>query len=190
MKKTILFVVSALFSFAIKSQNVVVGADNSFTTSLNNYSTYAWSKNIDRIPSDQIYVSPSGVYVFNNESVRSKIKNAIEFELSAKGYKKDQSNPDLLVLFTVTERPGNLRTYNGFQMVYNGLDSVRTPQNVQTTKIDAGTIIINILDAKSGKVAWQGYASGILKPQMINDESQVRQAVASIFKKFSFKAKQ
>ena len=189
MKKIILFILSGLFCFAVKSQNVVVGADNSFTTSLNDYSTYAWSKTIDQIPSDEIYVNPSGVYVFNNESVRSKIKDAIEFELSAKGYKKSEINPDMLVLFSVTERPGSLRTYKGYQMVANGLDSVRTPQDVQTTKIDAGTLIINIIDSKSGAVAWQGFASGILKPEMLTDESQVRQAVASVFSKFDFKAK-
>ena len=190
MKKIILFILAGLFSFSIKSQNVVVGADNSFKTSLNDYSTYAWSKSIDQIPSAAIYVSPTGVYVFNNESVRSRIKDAIEYELGAKGYKKDETNPDLLVLFTITERPGSLRTYNGYQMVNSGADSVRTSENVETTNIDAGTLIINIVDAKSGAVAWQGFASGILKPEMITDESQVRQAVASIFDKFDYTAKQ
>lgn len=190
MKKIILFILSGFFCFAVKSQNVVVGADNSFTTSLSDYSTYAWSKSIDQIPSDAIYINPSGVYVFNNESVRSKIKNAIEFELSSKGYKKDENNPDMLVLFTVTERPGKLKTYKGYQMIDNGLDSVRTPQDVHTTSIDAGTLLINIIDSKTGVVAWQGFASGILKPEMLNDESQVRHAVASIISKFDFRAKQ
>jgi len=189
MKKTFLFLATLLFYFGSEAQ-VKVGADNSFTKSLNDYSTYAWSKNIDQIPSDKIYIAPNGVYVFNNESVRSKIKDAIEYELSAKGYKKDQSNPDILVLFTVTEQPGTLRTYNGYEMINNGLDSVRTPSDVATTSIDAGTLIINLLDAKSGVVAWQGYASGILKPDMINDVSKVRQAVSQIFQQFNYKAKQ
>jgi hypothetical protein len=90
----------------------------------------------------------------------------------------------------VTERPGKLKTFNGYEMIDNGLDSVRTPQDTQTVDIDAGTLIINLLDAKSGVVAWQGYASGILKPDMINDNTKVREAVASIFQKFDFKAKQ
>jgi len=189
MKKIILSILPVLFCFAVKSQTITVGADKSFTASLNDYSTYAWSKNIDQIPSDGIYVNPTGVYVFNNESARSKIKNAIEYELSAKGYEKNENTPDMLVLFTITERPGTLKTYNGYQMIDNGLDSVRTPDNVQRTKIDAGTLIINIIDAKTGVVAWQGFASGILKPEMLSDESLVRQAVASIFSKFDFKAK-
>ena len=188
MKKTFLILASCLFYFGSQAQ-VKVGADKSFTKSLNDYSTYAWSKNIDQIPSDKIYIAPNGVYIFNNESVRSKIKAAIEYELSAKGYKKVDNNPDILVLFTVNEQPGKLRTYNGYQMIDNGLDSVRTPSDVETTPIDAGTLIINLLDAQSGVVAWQGYASGILKPDMINDETKVREAVSSIFDQFKFTAK-
>lgn len=190
MKKTILFFLTLFFCYCVRSQNVVIGSDNSFKTSLNDYSTYAWSQNIDQIPSGAIYVSPSGVYIFNNESVRSRIKEAIEYELGARGYKKEENNPDMLVLFTVTERPGNLRTYNGYEMIDNGADSTRTPSDATTTHIDAGTLIINIIDAKSGAVAWQGFASGILKPEMVNDESQIRQAVASIFNRFNFRAKQ
>ncbi len=189
MKKTI-FLTAFLCLYIICRAQVQVGADESFTKSLNDYSTYGWSTQIAQIPSQQIFVSPTGVLVFNNESVRSKIKNAIAFELSAKGFKHQQSNPQILVLYRVTERPGKLRTFNGYEMIDNGLDSVRTPQDTQTVDIDAGTLIINLLDAKSGVVAWQGYASGILKPEMINNTTKVREAVASIFQKFNFKAKQ
>lgn len=189
MKKTSLFLAGFLFFMATNAQ-VKVGADKSFNKSLNDYKTYSWSKNIDQIPADQIFVGPNGLYVFNNESVRSKIKDAIEYELSAKGYKKADSNPDIMVLFSVTEQPGTLRTYNGYEMINGGLDSVRTQSDVNLTEIEPGTLIINLLDAKSGVVAWQGYASGILKPDMINDVTKVRQAVSSIFSQFNFKAKQ
>ncbi len=74
MKKIILSILPVLFCFAVKSQTITVGADKSFTASLNDYSTYAWSKNIDQIPSDARYVSSWGA-----EFVRSNIKNAIVF---------------------------------------------------------------------------------------------------------------
>ncbi len=189
MKKTFVFLACCVLYVASQAQ-VQVGADKNFTKSLDDYKTYAWSTSIDQIPSDQIFIAPNGVYVFNNESVRSKIKDAIEYELSAKGYHKVQNNPDILVLFTITEQAGNLKTYNGYEMIDNGLDSVRTPNDVTVTKIDPGTLIINLIDAKTGVVAWQGYASGILKPDMINDNMKVREAVSSIFSKFDFKAKQ
>lgn len=187
MKKIFLFTVASLFYY-FSSAQVTVGADQSLKVSLNDYSTYAWTAGIDKIPEDQVFIGLNGVYIFNNESVRSKIKNAIEYELSAKGYQKSEANPDMLVLFLVTEQPGTLRTYNGYQIVNGGLDTVRTEENVQKTHIDAGTLLINLIDAKSGKVAWQGYASGILKPDMINDDSKVRAAVSSIFSKFDYKA--
>ena len=189
MKKIFLFSLLCFFYIFSYSQ-VTVGADKSLTVSLNDYNTYAWTTDIDKIPTDQIFVGPNGVVVFNNESVRSKIKNAIEYELSAKGYKKVESNPEVVVLFLVTEQPGSLRTYNGYQVVNGGLDTVRSQDNVENTTIEAGTLLINLIDAKSGKVAWQGYASGVLKPDMINDETKVREAVSSIFQKFNFKAKQ
>ena len=188
MKKTFLFLACCMLYVASQAQ-VKVGADKNFTKSLSDYRTYAWSTSIDQIPSDKIFIGPNGVYVFNNESVRSKIKDAIQFELSAKGYQRVQNNPDILVIFNVTEQPGTLRTYNGYETFNNGLDSTLTPENVELTKIDAGTLLINLIDAKTGVVAWQGYASGILKPDMINDNMKVREAVASIFSKFDFRAK-
>lgn len=96
----------------------------------------------------------------------------------------------MIVLFTVTERPGHLKTYNGYRLVTSENDNMNSSENIRNTKIDAGTLIINIVDAKSGVVAWQGLASGILKTHMINDVSKVRQAVASIFNKFKYKAKE
>lgn len=188
MKKTILFLVCCAFYLASQAQ-VKVGADRSFKSSLNDLKTYGWSTKIEQIPSNQIFVGLNGVLVYNNESVREKIKRAIAFELSAKGYSHDQNNPDILVLFRVTERPGTLTTFRGYETI-DGMEKVRTPQNVHHTKIKAGTLIINLVDTKSGKVAWQGYASGILTPDMINDNMKVREAVSDIFSKFHFKAKQ
>lgn len=189
MKKTILYLICCGFYLASQAQ-VKVGADRSFTRSLNDYKTYGWSSKIEEIPSNQIFVGPNNVLIFNNESVRSKIKDAIAFELSAKGYTHDQKAPDFLVLFRVTEQPGTLTTYHGYETIDNGMEKVRTPQNMHHTKIKAGTLIINLLDAKSDKVAWQGYASGILKPDMVNDNMKVREAVSDIFSKFHFKTKQ
>ena len=74
MKKVILSILPALFCFVVKSQTITVGADKSFTASLNDHSTYAWSKSIYQIPSDAMYVSSSGI-----EFVKSNIKNATVF---------------------------------------------------------------------------------------------------------------
>ena len=179
---------SILLSFTTNAQ-VEVGADKSFTATISDYKTYAWSNQIDQIPNDAVFVGPNGVLVFNNESTRKKIKDAIQYQLEAKGYKMQNSNPDMIVLFRMLEQPTSLTTYNGYKMYNNGIDSTRTSANVEQTKVNAGTLIINLVDANSGKIAWQAYASGILKPDMVNDEAKIRQAVSSMFDQFKYVAK-
>lgn len=187
MKKW-LFITGIFFLAITTVKAQKVGADADLNTSLKKFKTYAWSKNINQIPSDKIFVGPNGVLVFNNESTRSKIKEAIQFELDARGYKRDPVHPDFIVTFSVTEQPADITTYNGYVTINGGLDKVRTPEDVQKTHLDAGTVLIDFIDAKTSKQVWQGYASGILKPDMINDQSKVRQAVASIFSKYRYKA--
>ena len=187
MKKLLFLFALTAFCFVSKAQ-VKVGADKSFQAHFDKYSTYAWSSDIDQIPGDKIFAGINGVLIFNNESTRAKIKDAIRYELDARGYKYQQSNGDIFITFKVTEQPGTLTTFNGYEMIENGLDSTRTKDNLERIKVDAGTVFINIIDAKSGKVAWQGYASGILKPDMVNDESKVRQAVSDLFKEFKYRA--
>lgn len=188
MKKLFLAMVLMTACYFSKAQ-VNVGADKSFSANISDYKTFAWTSDIDKIPSDKIFIGPNGVLVFNNESVRERIKNAIRYELESRGYQMGSDNADMLVTFMILEQPGELRTYNGYEMLDYGLDSTRTPENVETVDVAAGTLIINLIDNKSDKVAWQGYASGILKPEMVNDDSQVKEAVHSIFQQFDFKAK-
>lgn len=186
--KKILFLFSLLLTAAtvIHAQNV--GTDHELNTSIQSYQTYAWSTDMSQIPSDAVFIGPNGVLVFNNESTRSKIKSAVEYELSAKGYKPVSNNPDFIVSFLVLEQPAEIVTYNGYRLLHNGLDTVRTEENVAQTEVQAGTVMINFVDRQTGKMVWRGYASGILKPDMINDESKVRQAISSVFEDYRFRA--
>lgn len=188
MKKLFLAIVLVTTCYFSRAQ-VNVGADKSFSADISNYKTFTWTADIDKIPSDKIFIGPNGVLVFNNESVRERIKNAIRYELESRGYQMGDDNADMMVTFMVLEQPGELRTYNGYETLDYGLDSIRTPENVETTHVAAGTLIINLIDNKTDKVAWQGYASGILKPETVNNGNQVKEAVHSIFQQFDFKAK-
>lgn len=187
MKK--LFLLAGLFlatTAMIQAQKV--GTDRELDTGIESYQTYTWSSDINQIPSDAVFVGPNGVVVFNNETTRSKIKSAIEYELSSKGYKHAQSNPDFIVSFIVLEQPTEIVTYDGYRLLYNGLDTVRTEENVNQTQLQPGTVMVSFVDRETGKMVWRGYASGILKPDMINDESKVRNAIASIFNDYRFRA--
>lgn len=174
-------------SLAAGAQNI--GTDRELDANIEAYQTYDWTDKIDQIPTDAVFIGTHGVTVFNNETVRSKIKASVAYELSARGYKQTEQNPDFIVHFDVLEQPAEMVTYNGYRLLHNGLDTVRTEENVSETALEAGTVLVHFIDRKSGEMVWRGYASGILKPDMINDETKVRSAISSIFRNYRFKAR-
>lgn len=147
--------------------------------------SYSWTADIDKIPSDKVFVGPNGVIIFNNESGRKLIKDAIQYELDSRGYKRVETGADMLVSFSVFEQPATLRTTNGYATLSTG-EKVRTEDNVSYTDVKPGTLIINLINAEKNKQIWQGFVSGILKPVDMRDQSKVRQAVSTIFSQFKY----
>jgi hypothetical protein len=193
MKKiTVSSVVLGLLVFTAScgsSHTQVIGKNvDPDVTNLKNAKTFGWTSNIDKIPDARMFVSPTGVYVFNNESTRKKIKDAIEYELDARGYKMQTSGaePGMIVSFFILERADTLRSTGGYVTVQG--EAVIPAENVEHVPVEPGTLIININDGKTGKMVWQGFASGIMKPDDINDGQKIRQAVSSIFSRFNFNA--
>ncbi len=163
----------------------VVGKNADVSADFKSIKSYSWSRAIDNIPNDQLFIGPNGVLIFNNESGRKMIKDAIQYELDSRGYKMNGGEGDVLVSFLVLEQPRSLRTTNGYVTVASG-EKVRTEDNVSYADVKPGTLIINFIDAKTNRQIWQGFASGILQADQMRDESKVRQAVSSIFSEFKY----
>lgn len=186
--KKLIFLASMLLTTAALTSAQDVGIDRELDAGIENYKTYSWSSDINQIPTDAVFIGPNGVTIFNNESTRSKIKSALAYELNARGYKEAAGSADFVISFSVLEQPAEIVTYDGYRLLYNGLDTVRTEENLDQTRVEPGTVLVNFVDKDSGKMVWRGYASGILKPDMINDESKVRGAISSIFRNFRYHA--
>lgn len=163
----------------------VTGKNADLSADFKSIKSYSWSRAIDNIPNDQIFVGPNGVLIFNNESGRKMIKDAIQYELDSRGYKMNGNDGDMIVSFLVLEQPASLRTTNGYVTVSSG-EKVRTEDNVSYTDVKAGTLIVNLIDAKTNKQIWQGFASGILQADQMRDESKVRLAVSKVFSEFKY----
>ncbi len=169
------------------AQGVVkVGSDIKLGEPIKHFQTFSWVGDIDEIPSDKVFVGPDGVLVFNNETARNRIKQAIIHELTTKGFKMEETKPDMLVNFVVFEQKGKLRTYQGYQVV--GGDSLRTKESVQMTTVNPGTLLITMLGGHNEGVVWQGYASGILTPASAKSDAKIKLAVERIMDKFDYKA--
>ncbi len=52
-----------------------------------------------------------------------------------------------------------------------------------------GTLIVSLVDRKTGTMVWQGFASGLINNhEFIKDEAKVREAVSLIFDEFGMRA--
>lgn len=178
---------AAISGCTTTSPGVIVGSDVKLGEPIKQFDTYNWAATIDQIPTDKVLIGPNGVYVYNNQSTRSQIKDAIQYELSARGFKRDTASPDMIINYIVFEQEAELRTYNGYQIV-GGLDTVRTPDNVTTTLVKPGTLFITMNGTNGEGVVWQGYASGILSPALVKDPAKIKSAVQQVFNEFDYKA--
>jgi len=179
---SILLVLAFFMQGCTSSKMPVAGKNKSLKADFEEIKTYAWTSDIDNIPTDRVLIGFNGIFIFNNESDRRMIKESIQYELSAKGYQMVETNPDMVLSFMVLEQPASLRTTQGYVTLSSG-EKVRTEDNVSYTDVEPGTLIINI--NKTDKPIWQGFVSGILKAGEMNDQSKVRNAVSTVFKQFT-----
>src|SRR5690554_1844099 len=103
LKKLFLIVLVASFIAGCASSGVNVASDRRADFDFSDFKTFNWVSDIGDIPQDQVSIGSRGVLVFNNSSTRSVILDAIETQLKAKGFTRDEINPDMLVNFTVLE---------------------------------------------------------------------------------------
>lgn len=180
-----LFLVAFTMYSCRTAKTSVAGENKDLSANFKDIKTYSWTADIDNIPKDKVFIGPNGVLVFNNLSGRKMIKDAVQYELDAKGYKMVTSNPDMLVSFQVLEQPASLRTTEGYVTVFSG-EKVRTDNNISYTDVKPGTLIVNLIDADKNKQIWQGFASGIMSADAIKDQSKVRSAVSTVFSQFNY----
>lgn len=180
-----------VFSVACgSSNNQTIGKNvDPDVTELGNVKTFGWIGEIDKIPEQRIFLSETGIYVYNNESARKRIKEAVEHELNARGYNLQTAGqrPGALVSFYVLEQAGTLRRTNGYVTIEG--KPVISADDVEQVPVEPGTLIVNLVHNETNQMVWQGFASGIIKPNDLNDEAKIRQAVSSIFSQFTYDAK-
>lgn len=146
------------------------------------YSTYYWSVQAERTTDDESYF-------LNDLVLKSDIRDAIHNELDHLEYRTKQSAPDLLVNFRVFARPVVLKGFNGYGLNYWGPGEFRSYPVEESAELEAGTIIISLIDRRKGELVWQGYATGLMDGEgFIKDEAKVREAVKLVFDQFGQRA--
>lgn len=165
-----------------QKQNVQVNSDKQLNIDWSKYKTYAWASQVDS------KLDP-GIYFLNDLVLKERIRNAVGYEMDGRGYEKVSQSPDIIVNFRVFDQPTTLKGYTGYGTSYWGSQEVRQPEDTTSYNVERGTLIVNVIDTKSGETIWRGFASGLMNGTAFNkEEEKIREAVNLIYQDYPARA--
>jgi hypothetical protein len=149
-----------------------VQTDFDHQANFSQYKTYSWQE-----------IKPA------NSLWDARIKNAVDAQLSSKGWTKVDSGGDVaIVALKTTQTQRNLQTF------YDGMgggwgwrrfggagfgESTTTEQDYKE-----GTLVVDLYDAKTKQLIWRGRAEDTLSNKAEKNEKNLDKGVAKMFKKF------
>jgi hypothetical protein len=146
----------------------MVNADYDKKVSFTNYKSYAYLK----IGIDKAEIS---------DLDKKRILNSIDEVMLSKGFSKSE-NPDVLIsIFTKERERVDVYQNYGFGWGWNpywgmGFNSVYTTPE--------GTLFIDIIDAKSKELVWQGEGSGYLTKNTEKKDARIKEFVSKILEQY------
>lgn len=132
-----------------------------------------------------------------NDLVQKKISDAVSERLVKAGWKQDDRHPDIYLNYDIAvdrsirnnsepvySSPGFRYLYNPFSRrivtVYYPPQFLGYERNAESVR--EGTVTITMIDAKTDKVVWQGWSTGVVNSPNLTSK-EIQWAVKNIFKK-------
>jgi hypothetical protein len=147
-----------------------VQTDFDHRANFSQYKTYSWEQ-----------IRPA------NSLWTSRIKNAVDNQLAAKGWTPAGQGADVAIMaIETTQTQRTLDTfYDGFGggwgwRGFGGFgDATTTEHNYKV-----GTLVVDMYDAKSKQLIWRGSAEDMLSDKAANNEKNLDKGLAKMFKAF------
>ncbi|MDH3708911.1 MAG: DUF4136 domain-containing protein [Cyclobacteriaceae bacterium] len=164
--------VFGFFSTSLAQVKVTYDYDNQ--ADFASYNTYKFTKEAMELPV--------------NDLNRKRLLDAVSNQLSAKGFSASD-NPDVWVDISVSaqQKEGATATTgyygSGYRYRWGGGFSTTT---INTYDYIEGTIFIDLIDASSKQLVWQGRGVGTVSESVKPEkrEQRIKKGVAKIFKKY------
>lgn len=178
-------IVFAVATFFLASCGVSAHVEKDQNADLNKYKTYTW---IDKENKDKI----------SNSIAEQNLKTTVNEELQKNGWREVKSNPDLLLNYDllveknvreqnepVYSQPFSRIFFNPYTRRYGTIyyPSQFLGYDSYTEPVKEGTVSISMIDSKTNKTIWQGWATDELNGNHFTTK-EVQKNVKSIFKKF------
>ena len=152
---------------------------------------YDKSVNFDQYKTFALYNSDS-IHDAISPLNQQRILAAIKSEMAKKGFQENTGTPDVLVNVTAILQNrvavSSTTDYYGYGGTYRpyywggGMGSSTTNYNVQHYK--DGSLIIDVIDASSKKLIWQGIGNKEIDKPAKDPDAAISKAVASIMESF------
>ncbi len=158
-------VLSILMAFATLAASQDVRTDYDKHASFENYHTYYWEK---VQTSDPLW--------------ESRIKEAVDRDLQAKGWQK-QAGGDVALMAV-----GSTHNQQEYETFYNGLGGWRWGGFGETTTTTEnyriGSLVLDMYDAHNKQLIWRGVSSDTLSDKPEKNEKKLDKAVDKMLKDF------
>jgi hypothetical protein len=181
--------VAVLSTLLFASCSVTTHLETAAGVNFNNYKTFGWANVSGERKED----------IADNDIVDNNIKNAISKQLENKGWKETTKSPDVILDYNVmvekkvSQASEPVYSYPFTHYYYNRwrhrMGYIYYPNDLvgyhsYNIPFKQGTLTVNMVDAKTNKLIWQGSAqSDVSNKTVTTGEMQID--VTSIFKKFN-----
>jgi len=127
-----------------------------------------------------------------NQLNKDRITKYIKAEMKNRGFKENNSNPDLMVnAVTVIKDKRSLvarSDFYGYGGFYRPYTYWRAPASANTTvstyEYKDGSLVIDVVDAKTRKMIWEGTANAQFDRKPQNPEEAISKTVSKIMEEF------
>lgn len=159
-----------LTAFAAGCASPKIGYDYDHSANFNAYRTYEW------IPGEQ---ERTGDRRVDNSEVTIRLRTAIGAQLRLRGYTTPAvGKPDFYVAYHVVVKdmiPDVSHHFSGERAPTPPTrSSSGAPTGGELQPYTTGTLLIDIIDAASNKLAWRGTAAGDVDPGLTSEERDER----------------
>lgn len=168
--------------------NVTSHTEKATGINFSNYKTFAWANTGNTKMTDRT----------DNDIIDNNIKNSVSRELEKKGWTEAEKNPDVLIDYTVAVKKAVKREsdpvysypYTPYLWGRRRVYSIWYPSTLMgyhsyNVPFKEGELTVNMIDAKTNKLIWQGWAKGEVDSKNVTTKEATAQ-VKSIFKKFEY----
>jgi hypothetical protein len=171
--KNIILLMSVVWLGSCASSSVAVRSDYDRQVNFREYNTYSIAE-LKEDKNDPILGSSLN---------QKRFAQAMDAEMKARGYVKTNESPDLVVSFQTDSRNKQFTQNNnmGPWWWYGN-------NNTSTRSYEEDRVIVNLFDAKTKELVWQGWATGELNNRKKERDVTFKEAIYRIMQEYPHRA--